>query len=220
MILGSWGLKSSRKSAGGLTTLVLKGQTIAKQKRAKGQSNPSPQYLQSQAAARLIVGIFQKVKSAINAGFTSMKPTESPYNAFYSYTYLNALDLSSPPAATLEPADLLVSKGLMTPTIESAATTAVASTGVITVHHATTEADATQLATDQSIIVAYNNTQDKWFAGIAAGLRSSATATITAPTGFMIATDSITVYFGMYGVAPAANAGTSSNSVNSTVTAS
>lgn len=220
MILNSWGLKGSRKSAGGITTLVLKGQTIAKQKRAKGQSNPSPQYLQSQAAAALLVGAFQKIRAAVRPGFTSKGPTESSYNAFYAYNYLNALDLSSPPAATWMPADVLISKGSMTTTPFSATTTAVGSTGVITFHNVTTEADATQLSTDIQIFAVYNVTKDKWIGGLLGATRATAAPTFTAPAGFMVATDVIEVYRGFYGDPLALNTGTSSNSVAASVTVS
>ncbi len=215
MILYSWGLKASRKSAGGLTTLNYKGQTIAKQKRAKGQSNPSPQYLQSQAAAKLIVGIFQKIKTVILEGYTNIPKRRSATNEFFSYTYKNALDLSAPPAATLEPGNLLVTKGIMAITDYTAAPVADSGAQTVLLSLAGGIGGEHQALGQAAAGVLYNQSNGQWMyiADIANRQLFDFGLTIDTPNGFMSTGDTIWCYCGFFGQQGTPTFGYTSNSV-------
>src|SRR5713226_570844 len=116
-----WGV---RKTAAGLTGRTSLGIQILQGKRAKGQSNPSDAYIQAQNALRILTSINGKIATIIRNGFTQLMPGWSGYSAFTSYGYANAIDLSAPPDATLIDANLLVTKGSMTPTPLTSAPTA------------------------------------------------------------------------------------------------
>lgn len=212
-----WG---ARKTAAGMTGRTSLGIQILQGKRAKGQSNPSPEFIQAQAAGRIITGIFQRIASVINKGFLQVGPGQSPYNLFYRWTYDNAIDLSAPPDATLEPADLLISKGVMTQTPFSSTPTAVASTHLVHVAWPSTIVDDTQSADDVVNVAIYNATQDKWFPASGGFTRTTGPEDIDVGAGFMAATNVIHVYMGFYGQPGEALAGTSSNSVHASIVAS
>lgn len=208
----------SRQTAAGMTWLELKGQQIFKMKRAPGQSNPSPQYIQSQNAGRQLVAIFQKIADQVRAGFTSHEEKQSPYNAFYKYNYQNAFDLSSPPTATFMPSDALVSKGLITITPFDAAPVADASADTVALVWDNTLLDSTQLATDVVYLTVYNSTQDKWATGNGHAARSAGALTPSVPDGFMDTGDTVFVYMNFVGAPLTDNAGKSSTSVVQSVT--
>lgn len=130
------------------------------------------------------------------------------------------MDLSSPPDATLIDADLLVTKGAMTPTPFSSTPTAVASTHLVHVAWPSTIVDDTQNANDLAYIAIHNKTQDKWYPWPGHATRTTGPLDVDVQAGFMIATDEIQVYLGFVGDPAETNAGTSSNSVNAAIVAS
>lgn len=211
-------LKGLKGSITNITLRAFRSETVAQGKRAKGQSNQSPEYIQSQAAAGILTNIYRLIAAAVKVGFTSKASNQSQYNAFYSEAYKNALDLSSPPTATLVPADLLVSKGVMTPTaIDSI--TADSSAKTVIIGRSIEAVDATQNVQDLVSAVLYNETQDKWLSFVDFNQRASdPNDPLNTTTGFMTTGDTVRAYLFYRGYPTQTNAGTSSNSVNGTTT--
>lgn len=195
------------------------GLQILQGRRAKGQSNPSPEFIQAQAAGRIITGIFQKIPQVIDNGFMNVGPGQSPYNLFYKNTYNSAIDLSSPPAASLVPADLMTSKGSITQTGYSSTPTAVSATHLVHVAWPATIVDGSQLADDLSNIAIHNRTQDKWYGQPGGFTRTTGPTDVDVQVGFMTTGDTIDIYLGFYGQVGEANTGKSSDSVFVSITA-
>lgn len=204
MILRSWGLVGSRKSAGGLTTLNYKGQTIGKQKRAKGQSNPSPQYLQSQAAYLLLVGIFQKIKPIIIIGWPGKKRTESAFNKFFSYNYKHGIDLTVPPIALLLPGNILTSKGNLTPTPYSSIPTSDTGSNEVVVYWEGGVQAPDQSEGDIGFLAVYNQTTNEWWSDISSfatrSIEGPQSQFFNPPIGFISVADVLYVYLNWHSV--------------------
>lgn len=205
-------LKGLRGSAVNLTFKGFHSETVVQGKRKKGQSNPSPQFIASQVALARAVEIFQKAGSVISDGFTTGNPNSSGYNK-YSKEFFKHVDYSSAPAITIFYDEVLTSKGNMTITNLSDTPDPDVSDGTITLVWPTAVVDETQNANDISLIVVYNQTQDKWF-GVRGPLRSTGGGAISVPDNFMEATNVLRVYIGFLADETEENAGRSSDSVN------
>lgn len=206
---------------GSITNITMKGfrgETVISGKRAKGQSNPSEAFLQAQLAAKLIVFIYQRVAEAIRVGFTTKASNQSEYNAYYGYTYDNAMDLSDPVDPTIINADLLVARGLMTTT--TVTTPIVASAGLDQITFVVNDeaVDDTQSQFDRIGVVVYNITKDLWTSELRETARGTGTLEIPIDPGFLTLADTLDVYYYFYGVPGQENSGTSSNSIHASVT--
>lgn len=188
----TWG---ARKTAGDMTMLRLKGQQIARGRRAKGQSNPSPQFLQAQATSGGIWELRRQAAGMIALGFTLGLEKQGRPQRFYKYTWDHALSNTTPPAAKIINYDetLLLSRGNM----------------AITPMLTTTFSEATQtlaLTWDDEILSYGKNPADKLMFFIKnrdTGLTYSITqvtdrglgaASVTFPGTFAAETDTLLLY--------------------------
>lgn len=216
-----WG---TRKTAAGLTGRTSRGQQILQGKRAKGQSNPSSQYLYSQAAAALIWPFYQKAPDAIKQGYTQIPTGGTAASEFYKYAYKNALGGTTTLDITMDPEALLFTKGVMTPTNQNAAPIADESAKTVVFSWAGGASDATQSELDYMVFVVVNKTTGaEVFVvsdGVVGAQRQAAgthTYTLNTPVGFMVAGNDVVCYLGAIAKNTESNHGTSSDSTNEIV---
>lgn len=209
-----------KKLKGSITNITLRGfrtQTVAQGKRVPGQINPSPEFIQSQSVASQLSQIYQRILGVVRSGWTSKASNQSEYNAWYSENYSGAFNLSSPPTATINLANLKTTKGVMT-TTPIVGLTADDSSATVAVAYSSSVMDATQRTADTALVAIYNTTQSKWFTAPQPGAqRGDSAFTISVPVGFMTTGDTLRVYVSFVADPTETNAGTSSTSVNDTV---
>lgn len=210
-----WG---ARKTAAGLTARTSLGLHILQGKRAPGQSNPSLQYLQSQAMAALLNPLYQQNRSAFVDGFTNLPAGWSAFTAFWHYAQ-SAVDKSAPPDVTLNPLDLTTAHGSMTPTPFASTPVASAAAQTVIVAWPTSVADETQRTTDRAIISVFNTETGKFIGNGSANIRSTGTSTLTLPPASFVASDNLVVYLAFVAESTATNNGTSSDSNSRAVVA-
>lgn len=217
MINRSPWLWNANKTAAGLTARTSNGVKILQGKRTPGQSNPSTEFIQSQVAANLLWPLFRSVPGFIREHFTTIPAGEYAANRWYADNYAG-LDLSVPSTATIIPANLVFSKGLMAPTSGVSITSADQSAATVQFTWPTTITDSTQLATD---IVQYVFR----LRGTGAMRSGTATARSTGDSGpisvagmGMLAGDVIDVYASFLGTPGQPNEGMTSLSVQNNAT--
>ena len=179
-------------SVGGLTFSKWKGINVMKQKPTSVAQPASDTRDMHQSALSQIVIIYRLLSSVINLTFKSLAVNMSSYNAFSSFNLKNAFDFSTPPTATLLPANLLISKGTIASTFATTSMVDV-SDGDCTITFPTTTTGANQQATDLAVIVVYNVTKNTWEGKVSTGARSTGTASIDL-TAVYATTDSCRVY--------------------------
>lgn len=220
MLNNSPWLWNARQTAAGLTARISLGIRILQGRRAKGQSNPSPEYVQNQAVAGFLWPVFRQIAGQVRPGFTDLQPGQSAANVWFQENRDNAFDLSSPPAATFTPATFSIGRGVITPT---AITTPAAdvSSSIVTVNFSTTPADQSQSADDRVLLVIYNPTTDRWAVqNTGPATRADGIASVSPlPAGFMSAGDTINIYVAFVGGPTGNYPGKSSTSVRTTVVA-
>ena len=145
---GPWGWGRTGTTAD-MTEYRLKGQQITKGRRAKGQSNPSPEYLLTQAISALMWPVFRQVSGEIRKGWTAKLEKQPAASAWYKYNYAAGL-----PSGVLSTAALSFAKGVITPTAITAI--ADASDQEITFTWSPDPADDSQLDTDVLAYVVTN----------------------------------------------------------------
>jgi hypothetical protein len=186
----------SSGSVGNATFSTWKGINVLKEKPISVANPQTDNQVMRRSALAQVVSFFRQAPSAIRAGFKKLAIQMSEFNAFASDALTDAFDYSVPPTATLVPADLLVSKGTISTT---AITTAVAdvSDGDITVTFPTTTPEPGMSASDQAIIVAMNTTTGDITGSATSDLRSSGTASIPLPAGW-VAGNNYVVWLAFY----------------------
>lgn len=206
-----------RGSAARMTSRTSNGIAIIQGKRALGQSNPSEQFLSSQQAASIIWPYFQRAPEAIRTGYTNVRTGRYAANEFYKEFYKNGMTDASMGDFTIQWADLLFTRGVMTPT---APTSIVAdlSAGLV-VNFPVAVADGSQSANDMPIIVVINvNTPTRQFGITDSGISRSdgSSSAIVLPPGFAVVSDVLKIYLGFRARSGQPNEGTSSNNTYST----
>lgn len=208
-------LWNARQTAANMTARTSNGIRILQGKRAKGQSNPSQEYLDNQLAAALIWPLFRKAPGIIRSMFTTIPEGEYAANDFFKYAYNNAINFVGPGNVTITEGDILFSKGLMTPT---PITSVIAddSDNTIDINYNATPVDASQQDDDFVSFIAHNVTQNKWTQLYQYNQRSSIQDPIPVDAGFMTTGDTINVWLQFDAYPGGINEGTSSNSAFAT----
>lgn len=203
-------LKGLTGSAVNLNFRGFRDETVVSGKRKKGQSNPSPEFIQEQSIVRQLSAIYRLIKADIQLGITNKNGNQSRYNKWSSLNNTGAFNISAPPTATFIPANFKISSGVMTPALTLTAVADV-SADDISVGWDGTSYDPTQLATDIPIVVLHNRTLDVWLQmPTSPQTRSSGIAQYNIiSSGFAVLGNTIDVYFSMYGAPGTETAGTS-----------
>lgn len=205
----------TRKSMGNATFSTWKGLDILKQKATSVANPKTPNQLMRRSAMKQVVAIFRMTPAAIKLGFKKGEAHMSEYNRFSKNALKNAFDFSNPPVATLNPANLLVSVGTITPTpIDSIISDR--SIGTIVLAHSITIDGPGQSASDQDIAVVYNSTKNEWTSNSVHAARSTSAATVPMPANWQTG-DLLEAYLAFYN--PVSNDSSSSVSVGDTIVA-
>lgn len=201
-----------------MTLRNVNGQNIAQKKRAKNTFTPSDTTLGAQNIASKLWPIYRPWRGAITKGWTSKLQKQPAPSAWYGRMYDVAFTDQDTPTPTLQPGELQVAKGDITPNSWTAAIDA--SAGTLTLTWPTSLADETQLATDVVGVALYNtDTGYLYNQTLGVGTRGTGgSMVLNFPAGTFTAGDVVRVIPFMYGAASTDNAGKSSNSENIAVT--
>lgn len=187
----------AKQKLGGTVFTTWKGINVLKGKPLTVANPKTDKQLMRRSALEQIVAIGRKIASAINLGFKEQAFQKSAFNAFTGYNLRNSFDYSAPPVAELEPNQVLVSQGTISPTIADSVT-GDASDARITFEYPTAATLPGQSSTDQARGVLYNATTGEWFAAPNFALRSANQLLVTTPDGFLTAGDTVYSYLFFY----------------------
>lgn len=209
MINRSPWLWNDSQSAAGMTAVTQRGIRIIKGKRAPGQSNPSPQFIQSQVAAALLWPIIRGQIGFIRSNVTNIPLGQTAVNVIYKKDYATGIDKSLPGLATLIPAGLAFSSGVMTPT-PVLTVVATAAIDEVTFTWDPAVADASQ-SPDDMVAYVIRNARNGRMIGIESGIRADGTSTTLVPALDIQPTDVIGVYLNFKGAIGTGTEGTTSD---------
>lgn len=187
-----------KQKIGGVVMTTWKGINVMKGKPLTVANPRTDAQLMRRSALTQIVAIARTISAALNFGFREQAVRKSAFNAFTGYNLRNAFNYTAPPAATIVPADILVSQGTIAST-PIATSVADQSAGEITITWASQPNAPGQSNADIPKLAAYNSTTDTWAAcegGTA--VRSDLAETFTVPDGFMVAGNTVRLYFFFY----------------------
>lgn len=184
----------SKKKIGNAVFTTWKGKNVLKSKPVTVENPKTPNQLMRRDAFKSTVSIFRLAANVIRDGFKSQAIGMSEFNAFSSYALTHAFDYSTPPTASLIPANLLFSKGTIYPAAISSAS-ASAGTGNLTVNFASTATQPGQATSDKVLLAAYNETQDKLDSISSSVARSAGTIVYSLPTAPVLG-DTVDVFLG------------------------
>lgn len=189
---------SARKKIGNAVFLRLKGQNILRSKPLTVAQPVTDLKTMRQSAFRQIVAMYRIAAAVINLSYTPNKEKQSSYNSFVSDNLRDAFDYSVPPDATLIAANVLYSKGTITPTPILLVTGDI-SVGTVAVTWDTPLTGVGQNADDIPVIVIFNFDKTTWTAIDGAGVATRATGALSIPN---LVTDAVgndgNAYLGFY----------------------
>lgn len=163
----------ARKSFANNVFTTYKGLNVVKAK-PLSVANPNTEKQQVfRNAQKMIVELYRAASAVIKLGFQQTANPLSPYNAFVSYNRLNAFDYSTPPTPSLQPADVLFSKGSMTPT-EMTSIILDESDGTAEFNWSTGAVDASQNANDTLSVVILNGNDGSLVHAVNTAIKRSA----------------------------------------------
>jgi len=120
------------------------------------------------------------IRPVIEIGFSTFKATETWMNSFIKYNNGELVVAGTAPAFTIEFGDMAVSSGPLTKTL-IASIDAADGNATVVVTWDTALAGIDQNASDEPIVLVYNETRDEFGSSIATVLRSAGTVNITMP---------------------------------------
>lgn len=212
MLNNSPWLWNARKTAAGMTARTSNDRRILQGRRAKGQSNPSPQYIQAQGIAGVIWGIWHQVSGFIKSNWGNIAPGLNAANEWFKLMYEFGFDKSGAPDFTNEYDGWNFANGSMTLT-EPTTLTAVASTSVIHIDWNPAVADGSQNANDVAWYVIFDRDSGRSITGSLPGARSTgASGIIAGDTLLMTAGDHLDAYLSFTALPTEPNAGMQSRS--------
>lgn len=186
--------------------------------RAKGQSNPSPEFLFNQTIPSLLWPVFRVSALNIRAGWLSKLTKQSAASAWYGEMVKRAV-FSDAGVATVSGAGFEITKGTMSQTAFTAAAHSATQTVVFT--YPATAADITQNVADLTAVVVVNGVSADKFTQVnkikseyGDASRADGTTTVTMPAGTFATGDHILCYLGFVADQSQPNARTSSSSVH------
>ena len=171
-------LGRARKSAGEMTFTKWKDKNVLKNK-ASNVANPDTvnQQMRRGMFAQLVV-VARSYLPVLDIGFIAYRGVMSQFNAFIKYNYGTFVAAGTPPFLAVVPAEMIISKGPLTPTTITSITAVNASANV-TVAFPTGTTAPDQAANDKAYLVVYNETTDDRGFQLTATLRSSGAISAT-----------------------------------------
>ncbi|QIA08259.1 DUF6266 family protein [Draconibacterium halophilum] len=164
----------SSGSVGGTTFSSWKGINVLKAKPTVVANPQTDKQKAQRAAFSFMVGLYRTLVAVIVIGFKELAVKKSQFNAFQSANLKAAFDLSAPPAATLLPAEVSISKGTIADTpIDTVVASEAANTVVF--NYADTANDPGQSAGDKPLMVVFNETKEEWTCKVGAATRGDGT---------------------------------------------
>ena len=171
-------LGRARKSAGEMTFTKWKDKNVLKNK-ASNVANPDTvnQQMRRGMFAQLVV-VARSYLPVLDIGFIAYRGVMSQFNAFIKYNYGTFVAAGTAPAFSVVPADMIISKGPLTPTTITSITAVNASANV-TVAFPTGTTAPDQAANDKAYVVVYNETTHDRGYQLTPTLRSSGAISAT-----------------------------------------
>jgi hypothetical protein len=181
-------------SVGGTTFSSWKGINVLKSKPTVVANPQSDKQTAQRTAFSAMVAMYRVLVAILSIGFKEMAVKMSAFNAFTSVNLKNAFDLSSPPTATFEPENLLISKGTITDT-EITDVVASDAAGTIVFSYPDTAGLPGQSASDKPLMVVFNETKNAWTSKVGTATRADGTDNLAIPDGWEVA-DVLHCYLG------------------------
>ena len=171
-------LGRARKSAGEMTFTKWKDKNVLKNK-ASNVANPDTvnQQMRRGMFAQLVVAA-RSLLPVLDIGFIAYRGVMSQFNAFIKYNYGTFVAAGTAPAFSVVPADMIISKGPLTPT-SITTVTAVNASANVTVAFPTGTTAPDQAANDKAYLVVANETTHDQGYQLTATLRSSGAISAT-----------------------------------------
>lgn len=181
------------QSIGDAVASTWKGIKTVRQKPASvsNPQTPAQQAQRSRLAGMVVIG--KIVRALYLIGFKEAAVRQSEANAFTSANIMTATTPNWPDPATIDFAQLQLSKGSMSPTVFTV-DSADASDNEVVITYPDTASDSSQAGTDRFSCLIVNQTQGKTFPVVNVAARSAGTAIVnTFPANFMAAGNTIRV---------------------------
>lgn len=173
-----------------------KGINVLKEKPISvANPNSDGQQMRRSAMAQ-IVDWFRNIPSAVRVGFKKLAVQKSEWNAFASYNLKNGFDYSTPPTATIVPADILISKGTIASTPIDDTDTSVGG-GQLGIYWLNPSLEPGQSLSDLAIAVVFNATKNDFSVSVGNADRGDLSDTWTMPATWQ-PNDVCHFYLGFY----------------------
>jgi hypothetical protein len=182
----------SRGSVGGVTFTKWKGLNVIK---SKPEEVENPQTIPQQTQRNrlsLMVSIYRSISALIQVGFKELAINQSEYNSFVSENIQSATTVSVAPAVDLDPQNLVVAKGPLSPTVISSASATDGSADV-TINFANTATAPDQALSDLAYAMCINASTQEFGQALGTDLRSDGSIVVQLP-GTATAGDEIDCY--------------------------
>jgi len=170
----------TRKSLGNVIFRRWRGLNIIQERLLVYKVEPTPKRLAQQDAMRILVYIYRRAKPAIDIGLSQFTPPKDAYSWFLSLNLSAATDRSSPPSASLIPASLKVSDGIIGTTPITVINFSVGSP-VVNVYWNGAAAPSNSNPADQICTVIWNSSKNEWNYDVSGGGSQRSTGSVTSP---------------------------------------
>lgn len=167
---------SARGKVGGTVFTKQFGKNVLKSKPLSVANPNSDKQKDQRVSLARTVELYRSISAVINQTFKSQAVGMSAFNAFTSKAKLNSFTYTGNGLPVMNPEDLLISKGTISPVAATGKEITIPAKSV-TVVFPVTLSDASQKATDKAVLGLYNAKSGLIRASITSAMRSSGTAT-------------------------------------------
>ncbi len=184
----------SSGSVGGTTFSSWKGINVLKAKPTVVANPQTDKQTAQRAAFSYLVALYRTIAAVVLLGFKEMAVKKSQFNAFQSANLKGAFDLSAPPAATIIPESVMISKGTIAIT-EIAELTADDNEKELSFSFSDQANLPGQSLTDIPILVVFNETKATWVAAVIDATRAAGGVVYDYPVNWEV-DDTLHIYVG------------------------
>ena len=186
----------SKQKIGNAVFTTWKGINVLKSKPITVENPNTINQQMRRTALSNLVGVYRAISNVVAVGWKELAIGKSEYNAFVSYNLKNAVDYTSPPAATPIPAQALMTKGTIAKQNITSAT-ATAATDTIVVNWSSAVLQPGQATTDKALLVVINETTGTYDSFVTSVSRSANTLSQVLANP-IAAADVCSIYLGFY----------------------